>query len=384
MRSPVQLSRERFVARMRAVVGAVRAPGNRKVVVPVILVVVAVIVWLRFLRSPAVQPAAAAPPAATALVKTALPTQTSLGNVLTAFGQVMTGLEVAISFPRAGQVSRLLVIPGQRVQRGTPLVTLTSDPTARLAYTQAQNAVAFAQGELRRNQELFTLQLATQSQVDAARRALHDADATLAAQRQLGGAVGTATVTAPFDGVVDTVAVAQGDRVQPGAAILQLGHVDVLRVRLGIEPADFRLVRVGMPVVLSVLDDSTKSVSVAITESQGLVDPKTQLIDAVAMVPAARAPFLVPGMHVRAAIRVGQHASWTVPRSAVLTDSLGTYVFQVVGGRAHRVDVVQLGESQSLIAISGPIDPRLPVVVLGNYELQDGMPVREGDGRRAR
>jgi RND family efflux transporter MFP subunit len=375
------MNRERVVSALRAIPAAVRARRNRKFVIPTILVVVVgAAVWFLFLRSPAVQPAAATAAPASALVKTAPLQQLSLSDVLTAFGQVTTGLEVAISFPRAGQVSRLLVIQGQRVQRGTPLATLTSDPTARLAYTQALSAVSFAQGELRRNQELFALQLATLSQVDAARKALVDAEATLVAQRQLGGAIGSATVTAPFDGVVDSVAVAQGDRIMPGAVIMQLGHTDVLRVRLGIEPADSRLVRVGMPVTLSALDDSTKSVLVAITESQGLVDPRTQLIDALAMVPATRAPFLVPGMHVRAAIEVGQHSSLAVPRSAVLTDSAGAYLFQVSAGKAHRVNVTQGLESQGMIAISGPIDPRLPVVVLGNYELQDGMPVREGAG----
>jgi RND family efflux transporter MFP subunit len=323
-------------------------------------------------------PAPAAPGPATALVKTQPLQQRGLTDTLTAFGEVATGQVVAISFPRAGQVSRLLVVPGQRVKPGTPLATLTSDPNAKLAYTQAVTAVDFARGELRRNKELFALQLATRSQVDAAQKALQDAEANLATQRQLGGDIGLATVTAPFDGVVTAVSVAQGDRIQPGAAILQLGHTDVLRVLLGIEPADFGLVRAGMPLTLSPVDDPTKSASASIAESQGLVNPKTQLVDAMAAVSAANASFLVPGMHVRAVIKVGQHLAWAVPRAAVLTDANGAYIFQVTGGKAHRVNVTSGGESQGLVAISGPIDPHLPVVVLGNYELQDGMLVKEG------
>jgi RND family efflux transporter MFP subunit len=365
-------------------VDAVRAPANRRfVIAAVVAVVIAAAVRFLFLHAPLPQTAAgtvAVP--ASAVVKTAWARQQTLSDVLTAFGQVTPGLDVAISFPRAGQVSRLLVIPGQRVQRGTPLVTLTSDPTARLAYTQASNAVDFAQGEVRRIQELFALQLATQSQVDGARRALRDAEATLATQRQLGGADGSATLAAPFDGVVDSVAVAQGDRVQPGAVIMQIGHTDILRVRLGVEPADSRLVRVGIPVTLSLLDDSTRRVTVVITERQGLLDPKTQLIDAVAMVPATRAGYLVPGMHVRATIEVGQHSSLAVPRAAVLTDSAGAYLFQVSSGRARRVNVAQGVESNGMLAVSGPVDSLLPVVVLGNYELQDGMRVRAAAGAR--
>jgi membrane fusion protein (multidrug efflux system) len=367
--------RDRGLIPAAATVGA--RTSRKLAVVTILVVAVAAASWFFFRRSPTVETAAGAAPAPSALVKTAPVQRLDLTDDLTAFGQVTTGLDVAITLPRAGQISRLFVIPGQRVPRGTPLVTLTSDPSARLAYTQALNGVDFAQGELRRTQELLSLQLATKSQVDAASRALRDAEATLAEQRQLGGAAGSATVSAPFDGVVDSVEASQGDRIQPGAVILQLGHIDVLRVRLGIEPADSRLVRVGMPVTLSALDDSSKSVSVSIAESQGRVDPRTQLIDAVAMVPATRATFLVPGIHVRATIKVGQHTSLAVPRSAVLTDSAGAYVFQVSGGKAHRVNVTQGAESQGMIPISGPVDPRLPIVALGNYELKDGMLVRE-------
>ncbi|MDB4875548.1 MAG: Cobalt/zinc/cadmium efflux transporter [Gemmatimonadetes bacterium] len=320
--------------------------------------------------------AGAPAPAASVLITTAPLRQLDLTDLLAAFGEVTTGQVVAVSFPRAGQVSRLLVIPGQRVSQGTPLATLTSDPTARLAYTQAQSAVDFAQGELRRAEELFSLQLATQSQVDAARKALKDAESMLSTQRQLGGAVGTATVTAPFDGVVSAVPVAQGDRIQPGAVVVEIGPTNVLRVRLGIEPDDAHLIRLGMIVALAPIDDSTKAVSAPITEQQGVVDPKTQLVDAVALVRGANA--LVPGMHVRATINVGHHLSWAAPRAAVLTDAGGAYVFQVSGGKAHRVNVVQGMESQGMVAISGSLDARLPIVVVGNYELQDGMPVRQG------
>jgi hypothetical protein len=67
-----------------------------------------------------------------------------------------------------------------------------------------------------------------------------------------------------------------------------------------------------------------------------------------------------------------------VPRQAVLTDAQGAYIFQVVQGVAHRVNVTKGHESQGVVAISGTMDTKLPVVVLGNYVLQDGMKVREG------
>jgi RND family efflux transporter MFP subunit len=351
---------------------------RKRAVVTIVILVAVVGGWLLFRRTPAASSAGSAPPIVTALVKTQPIHQQMMAETLTALGEVATGNVVAITFPRAGQVSRLLVVVGQRVKPGTPVATLASDPNAKLAYEQAVSAVTFAHGEVQRNEELLALQLATKSQVDAARKALQDAEHNLAAQREFGGNIGIATVVAPFDGVVTAVTAAQGDRLPPGAAILQLSPTDVLRVRLGIEPDEMHQVRTGLPATLVPVNDSTQAVKTTIAETQGLVNPQTRLVDAVAVVPATLAPFLVPGMRVRATIGVGQQLSWAAPRAAVLSDTSGTYLFQVAGGKAHRVNVTSGAESQGMVALSGPIDPSLPVVVLGNHELQEGMLVREG------
>lgn len=317
-------------------------------------------------------------PQPSALVKTEPLRRQALPLQLTAYGEVAPGQLEGVSFPRAGQVARLLVVQGQRVKRGAALATLASDPTARMSYAQATNARDFAQGELARVQELYALQLATESQVDGARRALRDAEANLAAQRGLGGDLGSATVLAPFDGVVVALTVAEGDRVPPGASLMQLGKLDVLRVQLGLEPDDSRLVKPGMPVTLAPVDEPGQTVQASIAQMQGLIDPKTRLVNALVTLPARAGNPLVPGMRVRASVQIGQREAWAMPRNAVLSDEQGDYVFQVADGRARRVPVKRELDGAALVGVSGALDPALPLVVLGNYELQDGMRVREG------
>lgn len=319
-------------------------------------------------------------PPVSALVKTAPLRRQALARELAVLGDVATGKVEGVNFPSAGQVARLLVSPGQQVQRGTPLVVLSSDPAAQLAYTQAGTAVHFAREELRRNEDLFALQLATSAQVDAARRALRDAEANLAAQGKLGGATAEATVKAPFDGVVTAIAVAQGDRVQPGAQILQLGRAEALRVMLGIEPDERPLVRAGLPVVITTLQEGGPSARGTVALVQDIVDAKSRLVGVAVTVPRAPSTsFLIPGMHVRASIELGKTEAWVVPRDAVLTDASGAYLYQVAGGKARRAAVRVAQQTGAAVAVEGEaLDAGQPVVVLGNYELQDGMPVREG------
>ncbi|MGH7000761.1 MAG: hypothetical protein ACREEA_04585, partial [Stellaceae bacterium] len=86
---------------------------------------------------------------------------------------------------------------------------------------------------------------------------------------------------------------------------------------------------------------------------------------------------LVPGTPVSVVIILSRHDGWVVPRNAVLRDDRGSYIFQVVSGHAKRVDVNTGIETDQLTEVSAPFDPSLKVVASGNYELRDGMAVRE-------
>lgn len=312
-----------------------------------------------------------------ALVQTAPVQQKNLPLVMQVFGEVASGKPEALSFPQAGQLLRLAVGAGQPVRRGELLAVLSSDPAAQSAYAQAANALTFAQGELRRVEQLLALQLATQSQVDGARKQLHDAQAGLAAQSTLGGAHASATLQAPFDGIVIALPVAQGERLPAGATVMQLGRSDQLRVMLAIEPNQASLVKRGMPVALTPLQLAPATLTGTIAEVRSLIDPKTQMVSAIVTLPAARGGQLLGGMRLQAAIELGQRQAWAVPRQAVLSDDKGAYLFQVAHQHARRVEVRTLMEAGQMVGVEGPVDGALPTVVLGNYELSDGMRVRE-------
>jgi len=346
------------------------------------LVVVAVVAgslglwWNR--RASADTPAGTAAPVAT--VKSELPRVQSVAETLEAVGDVNAGQTSGLSFPRAGQVTGLTVVVGDKFAKSAVLATLAPDPAVKQAYQAAVDAVGLAQREWDRQKQLLASHLATQSQADAAEKAMRDAQGALKALDEQGGGRGTSQLVAPFDGVVTAVSAMQGDRVQAGAPVLQVGRADVLRVLIGIEPSDRARVRVGTrvtvwPVVGPAVD--ARPVELALAEVQDVVDPKTQLVNVVAPLARSVAAQFTPGMKARAQLQVGAVSAVAVPRNAVLTDEKGDYVFQVAAGRAHRVAVVKKLDNGTLAAIDGLRDLRLPVVTEGNYELEDGMAVKD-------
>lgn len=291
-----------------------------------------------------------------------------------------------VNLPYLARIVQMRVQAGQRVMRGTPLFVVQADPAAVLAAVQAKSAVTLAQGELARTQSLYGKGLATQSQLATARKAADDAQQALAAQNQTGVASGNKIVAAPIDGVVLQVSAAQGDQVQPGAAILQLaggtGRDTRANVMLGVEPSDAAAIHAGDTVTLHGLSTALAKSSADghVTLVGASVDQQSQLVDVGANVPLGQSAF-IPGTRVSADIATRSGTHWVVPRAAVLKDGSGAYVFQITPqNKARRVAVVTQIENGDRYGVDGPIDGAAGLVVSGNYELKDGMAVRVSKG----
>ncbi len=283
----------------------------------------------------------------------------------------------SINLPRAGRVTRLLVGQGEVVKKDTPLLQMETSPQESVSYEQARSAVDLAKGELARVQNLLAQQLATRSQLANAQKSLSDAEAALAAQEKLGTGIPSEIIRAPFGGIVNVVQLSQGDRIQAGAPAMQLSRIDRLRIVLGIEPEDARKVRRGMPVRLVPVFDSTQNAAGVVSTVNGMINPQTGLVDLLVVLKPGQVFRLMPGTRIQGLITLSSQRGFVVPQQAVLSDAKGPYIFVVRNGRAHRIDVRTDGESSGLIGISGSFGKQDRVVVLGNYELQEGMEVRE-------
>ncbi|HZV64557.1 MAG TPA: efflux RND transporter periplasmic adaptor subunit [Telluria sp.] len=330
-----------------------------------------------FFSAQASKPGAdAAEPAVSAQVATVALARAELPMSITAYGEIASRKVESLGFPQPGQLLSVPVMAGQQVHGGDLLATIASDPAAQAAYAQAASAFKLAQDDLRRNEELFKLQLATAGQRDAAAKQLDDARAALAAQAKLGGAQASAALRAPADGVVAAIPAAQGDRLPAGATVIQFGRTGTLRAVLAIEPSQSALLRAGMPVMLSTAQDGAKPAPVHLSSVERLVDPKSQMATAIAELPPALAGQFLVGMRIVATIELDKRSGWVVPRQAVLNDDNGSYLYQVAAGHARRVPVAKQAESGDQVGVDGKLDPALPVVSVGNYELEDGMAVR--------
>jgi membrane fusion protein (multidrug efflux system) len=320
-------------------------------------------------------PVARADETPSVLVTTDVARRGEVAEVVVAYGTAAPAIDrvMTLSVPAEGRVMRILTTPGESVHAGQTLIEFQLSAAASSALAQATTALSLARTEQARIERLLAQQLATRDQKAQADKAVADAQTTLDALRRETGAREQNTLGAPFDGVVTAIPVAQGDRVAAGAALITLARNDGMRITVGVEPRDVRRIALGQPAALALLADDASHHAGKVAKIDKSLNPKTRLVD----VDLTLNDDVLNGEAFRADITVGHVTGWLVPRNAVLDDDDGTSVFQVAAGKAVRVEVKRIGSADDTIAVDGPIDPSRRIVVEGNYQLTDGIPVRE-------
>jgi RND family efflux transporter MFP subunit len=313
------------------------------------------------------------------LVETTSVVEKTMAATLEAYGTVEADPDrvLSLSLPHAGLINRVWVRLGQRVEAGDRLLEVVTDPDARMQYLQAQSAVDFTKRELARQQSLLKDQLATKAQVDAAQKSLNDANATLQALRKRGLDVVQETLRAPMKGIITRLDVSQGQRVQADTTAMLIAAESKLIARLGVEPEDLNDIQTGTPVTITPLFVPDITIKSSVREIHAMIDPSTQLVEVLAAIPEAEVNELVLGSRVRGHIQLESRKCLAVPSSAVLTEAGHTYLYTIADGRAKRVPVQIWIEQNGEIAVSGVLQGGDRVVISGNYELADGMAVRE-------
>lgn len=316
----------------------------------------------------------------TVLIQTGQVTSQMVSETLTAYGEVQPDADhiQCLSLRHAGLVNRVWVQPGQRVKNGDRLVETATAPEVRMQYLQAQNAVNYAGDELARQQRLFKEQLATRSQVDAARKALQDAETSLKALQQQGQGKKSELLTAPMDGIVIQINVSRGQQVRADTTAVLIAAEHHLIVRFGVEPDDLPAIKMNAPVQLSSVfaPDRTRLTS-RVRNVHAMINPATRLVNVTVPIPGGKEDHLVLGTLMVGRIQLAAHQALTVPRSAVREDSRGAYLFRLQDGRARRVAVTAGEEQDDWIEVKGDLQAGETIIISGNYELRDGMAVRE-------
>ena len=321
----------------------------------------------------------------TATVTTVDAVQGSLSPTAMAYGVVTSAPQnsFVLQIPRDGTFKTVNVREGEVVRAGQPIVTVVTAAAITTAYQQAKSAVDFATRDVQRLERLFAERLATNDQVASARKTLEEANIQLEQQSKIGANAGEQTIRAPFDGVVTGLMAVPGDQVSANTTFATIVRLSGLTVEINLEPEDAAKLKPGAVVKLNntfssdVIEGKLRSIGAS-------VDPMTHLVKALVDVPAAAAAHLALGATLIAHVELPPQQGILVPRTALLEDSSGPYIFTIAEETAHKQNVKVLVETDDMALVDG-VDPALgtKVVVNNSTELDDDTPVQEEGGSQA-
>lgn len=301
----------------------------------------------------------------------------SLPQVVIGYGTVEPSAagHKTIMAPVAAVVAEIDVRLGEEISAGAPLIRLAPSPATAASYTQAKSALSVAERLVASTRELVAGHLATAQQLADAQKSESDARSQLQALEAV-GAGGSHVIRAPFRAIVTTLSTTPGSIVAAGAALLDLAAPQSLVLNVGVVPAQAAAIHANDAAAVRLIG-GTQPVPAKVLVCGAVAEADTGLVPVEISLPPGG---FLPGEMAQAAITTREQRGYLVPHEAILVNDGGEpYVVQAVDGVAHKVPVRVLVAHGNQDVISGKLDARAPLVLTGNYQLDDGMKIRLAD-----
>jgi RND family efflux transporter MFP subunit len=348
----------------------------KKVFVIVILVLVAFFIgrcaWQHFANSGTEKK-----PEVKARVQVTPIKRKNISQKVKAYGSVVAqpGKTHSVSVAFETRVRHVLVAPGQFVQEGDPLIQVEASAAAQVQLQQARTAAETARRALTQAEERYKLKLATNQDLDTAKKAAADAQAQLSSLERA-GASGENFVRSDSTGIVGKVDVQDGQIVPVGGPLVEIVAEDQIEVKLGVEAEDLPDLHIDQPITIFPVNNPDQGqVEGKVRLITRRVEPTTRLVDVYVALPAGT-KLMLDGFVRAEFARSAKHAL-VVGRTAVLPNDKKEFVLFTVENDRAKQHTVQIGlENEAEVEISAPdLHEGEQVVTVGNYQLEDGMAV---------
>jgi len=280
-------------------------------------------------------------------------------------GTVMPTEYVQVASRMSGYVKNIRVHEGEAVKKGDLLLSV--NPTeaaagvtqARAQVAKAKAALATAEENYNRFKALYAEQAIPKQQFEQVElgytAAKNDYAAAQAGLRQAMTQIGYADVRAPFDGIIFSKKVSNGQLVGPGQALMVFYNPGQLEVDVQVDDVAYYQLKLGEQVPVQyagpnrVPQQSNATVESLVVAS----DPHTHTHTVKLLLPATSQ--VEGGAYARVMIPVQQQPAIVVPQSAVQVRAGITGVFVVNGDGNAEFRMVTLGEQRgdNVVVLSG-------------------------------
>ncbi|MCA9520407.1 MAG: efflux RND transporter periplasmic adaptor subunit [Myxococcales bacterium] len=312
-------------------------------------------------------------------VETAVVRRGTIETTLDALGTAVPWLakKHVYSLPFECRVLTVQVTKGQLVAQHALMLSVKPSLAAQLTLQQATNEYNTALALERLARQRAKLKLALRTEVIAAQSLLKQKELILRSLKAQGLRRRQIEIRTVSQGMIHEVGGHVGQLIPSGSSLVEVLDGDHILIRFGVESRQLSRLKPGMPVRLTRIHDSHhRPIAAKITAITQTLDPTTRLVAVLALPEKTAGLALNDFVEVR--VVTASHIGLLVPKSALLPHSGGYRLFTVVNGHAKAHRVTKGLENAKVVEVIGAgINVGDRVVVLGNYELTDGMRVIE-------
>lgn len=271
-----------------------------------------------------------------------------------------------------GQIEEIVVERGARVKEGQLLVRLNTELIEK-NIAEVKTSLELADKMFEKQEELWEKQIGSEIQYLEAKNGKEVLEARLATlEKQLA----MARITAPFSGIVENIAVKEGELASPGMPMLRLVNLNRMRVSSRISESYLNQVEQGDEVELRFAAYPGMVLKERVSRLGQVIDPQTRTLTLEVEL-QNNDKRLKPNMLT--AIRIEDYrkdSALVVPSIVIRNDFNGTFLFRAVPQGDNLVAekvYVQPGITvQDRTEIQGGISPGDQVIVKGYQLVADG------------
>lgn len=270
-----------------------------------------------------------------------------------------------------GEIRSLLVEEGDVVKSGQILARLDGD-RLRLELNESQARLRKMKRDFERNKELQTKGLISEGDFE---KIQYDLEALQASFNLANLELDYTQIRAPIDGVVSERYVKLGNTINTGDPVYRVTGLDPLVAYLHIPEREFRQIKEGQPVQITIDALSGPPVSALVTRVSPIVDPATGTFKLTIEI-RDNQQRIKPGMFGRMNIIYDTHANaLQVPRSAIIEGSSETYLFVVEDDKGIRKVITTGFNSNGMVEVIDGLTDGEHVITVGQIGLKDEAPV---------
>lgn len=301
--------------------------------------------------------------------------------IITATGSVRAKLGVDVTTELAGMVREIYFKPGDKVEKGTPLVKLNDNTDiAQLKIYQA--AAELAKITYDRDKAQFDIKAVSQATLDADTSNLKSQIAQVAMQN---ATIAKKNIQAPFSGRLGICLVYPGQYLNPGDKIVTLQQLDPIYIDFYLPQQEISKIKVGQTIKLTTDSYPNDKFIGKITTIDPMVESSTRNVRIEATLSNPK-ELLLPGMFGYVEIDTGKINNYiTIPQNAISFNSYGEVVYLVKESGKDKKGQPTYIAKQSFIEVGDTRDNEIAVlkgitdgeqiVTSGQLKLKNGSPI---------